>query len=318
MSDPRVTLCVPVFNASTVLAETLRSIQTQTFENFCVSISVDAGHDHSAAIGQAFVEDKRFVLSEQPERLGWVDNCNWLISRVRTPFFCIIPHDDLLEPNYLARLIATAESYPRAAVVYSDLSKFGERQIESLAQPAITGHPFTRALTFLVEHYNAVAFRGLVRTASPARACLLEHNPFDDFAEDTIWLMKLAMQGDLIRVPEPLYRKRITNSSARRQWPPRSKDKELHFAAWAHHCFELAILVFGGDFSTMQQKLLLRTVLLRLLNDGANVGPFLPVGSRMTGTECKEYISTFLSRLAAVLGEGRLKTLMEPDNFSPL
>jgi len=309
-SDPLVTLCVPVFSASAVVVETLTSIQAQTFENFRVSISVDAGGDDSAAACLPFTADKRFVISEQHSRLGWVDNCNWLISRVETPYFCIMPHDDLLEPDYLLRLIEAAKSYPEAAVIFSDLVSFGSMQNKLLTQPSIVGCSFTRATTFLIKHYNAVAFRGLVRTVVVAGNRLLDHNPFDDFAEDTVWLLKLALQGDLIRVPELLYRKRATKGGARRQWPTRSNDKERQFAAWEHHCFELAVLVLRSDFSAEQRKLLVRAIIRRLLNEGTNVGPLPPAESLLGAGEQDEYVKGFLSHLGDILGEEMVKALV--------
>jgi glycosyltransferase involved in cell wall biosynthesis len=194
MAEPekQVTICVPVYNGAAFVAETLSSIQKQSHAGLTVLISVDSSTDESAATCKCFLRDERFQVVEQEQRLGWVGNCNWLLSRVRTPYFCIIPHDDIIEPSYVDRLLATAEAQMGAAVVYCDIQGFGTVGNRIISQPSIQGTPLKRALTFLTEHFNAVAFRGLVRLTSARSAGPFQSNPFDDFAEDTVWLMKLG------------------------------------------------------------------------------------------------------------------------------
>jgi len=71
-----VTVCVPVHNGRDFVAETLTAIQRQTHPNLTVLISDDASDDGSAEICRAFTRDPRFRLVVQPERLGWIRNCN--------------------------------------------------------------------------------------------------------------------------------------------------------------------------------------------------------------------------------------------------
>ena len=97
-----VTVCVPVYNAAPFVAETLQHIARQSFTDFKVIISVDPGDDSSLDICQSFASDSRFEIVAPPERLGWVGNVNALIARVDTPMFCITPHDDLLNAEYLS------------------------------------------------------------------------------------------------------------------------------------------------------------------------------------------------------------------------
>jgi hypothetical protein len=37
----------------------------------------------------------------QPERLGWVENVNWLFRNAQGELISITAHDDLLDPLYL-------------------------------------------------------------------------------------------------------------------------------------------------------------------------------------------------------------------------
>src|SRR5688572_9092751 len=98
-----ITVCVPVWNGASFVAETLECVRRQTQTDLRVLISDDHSDDDSAAVCQTFESDSRFEVVVQPERLGWVGNVNWLLKRVDTPFGCILPHDDLITPDYLER-----------------------------------------------------------------------------------------------------------------------------------------------------------------------------------------------------------------------
>lgn len=312
-SNELVTLCVPVYNGEAFVAETLSSIQRQSYESFTVLISVDASTDESATRCRSFLHDDRFQVFGQEQRLGWVGNCNWLVSRVRTPYFCIIPHDDILDPSYIDRLLVTAEAHPEAAVVYTDIQTFGSIDSHIVAQPSIHGLVLTRVLAFLVEHYNAVAFRGLVRSEALKKAGLLQNNPFHDFAEDTVWLMKLVRQGDFVRVAEPLYSKRYRDGGVHREWPTWSRDEKIR--AWIHHCLELAVEAFKADVPFSQQTILLHALVFRLLRSSPTLGPFVEI-SQLSNEERQRVIAIFLSRLTEHIGEDRLKALIRESTLS--
>lgn len=308
--EPRelVTFCVPVYNGAAFVAETLSSIRKQSYQGFRVVISVDASTDESAPICRSFLDENRFQVFEQERRLGWVGNCNWLLSHVTTPYFCIIPHDDVLDPSYVERLVAVAKAHPRAAVVYSDIRTFGSIGNRLITQNSIYGSVLTRVLAFLVEHYNAVAFRGLVRSETLNNAGPLQNNPFDDFAEDTIWLMKLVIQGDFVRVAEPLYAKRYHDASVHRDWSTWSRERSL--LAWNHHCLELAVEAFKDGLTTNQRAIILHALVFRLLRSTPNLGPFENI-SELLNDERQTAISSFLTRLAEMVGENQLNPAQE-------
>ena len=306
MVEPRelVTVCVPVYNGAAFVEETLSSIRKQSYQSFRVVISVDGSTDDSASICRTFLDDHRFQIFEQERRLGWVGNCNWLLSHVTTRYFCIIPHDDILDPSYIERLVATSEAHPGAAVVYSDIRTFGSIGDQIIIQNSIYGVRLTRVLAFLVEHFNAVAFRGLVRLETLKNAGRLQNNPCDDFAADTIWLMKLVMQGDFVRVAEPLYAKRYHDASVHREWSTWSREQNL--LAWSHHCLELAVEAFKGDLTENQQAIILHALVFRLLS----ISPFENIGGLLK-EEQQTVISSFLTRLAETVKEDQLNPAQE-------
>lgn len=202
-----ITVCVPVWNGADFVRETLESLCRQTLTDFRVLISIDRSDDDSVAVCEAYRSDPRFEIFVQPYRLGWVGNINALLSRVETPFACILPHDDVIASDYLERLVAHLESHPRALLAYSDIETFGLRE-ERLADPELRGDPLNRIVTFLRSPWRAAAFRGVFRTRVLTRGHYLRPDA-RGHAADTLWLLALAAEGELVRVPETLYRKRI-------------------------------------------------------------------------------------------------------------
>src|SRR6478672_1352444 len=104
----RVTVCVPIYKGDRFLEETLRAIQAQTYPHFDVIMSVDGPDPVCEAIAASFLDDPRFKLFVQPQRLGWVGNLNWTMAQNDNPFRCFQQQDDLIDPTYLEVLVTYA------------------------------------------------------------------------------------------------------------------------------------------------------------------------------------------------------------------
>lgn len=241
--DPIMSRCsvfvgVPVWRGSFV-AETLASIVPQEGVELRVLVSIDGEDAESERACRPFLPDPRISLVRQPDRLGWVENSNAVLEAGRrsgADYVCIQPHDDVMEPGYLAALARAAESNPDAAVTYCDIRCFGERQ-SVIAQSSVTGNALRRQLTLLREHFAAVAYRGLVRRSALCSIPLLSGNDIEDFAADAVWMSRLARAGELIRVPEPLYRKRYHPGNTHTQW--NEWDPRKKALAWTRHCVDM-------------------------------------------------------------------------------
>ena len=256
-----VTICVPVWNGEAFVEETLESARTQTHEDISVLISVDRSDDRSAEICRAFAaRDSRFQVFEQPDRLGWVDNVNWLLRRVPTEVANILPHDDLIAPAYVERLLAKLEASPDAVLAFSDIETFGRRSLVRAGQEA-TGDLFTRIVDFLSTIVDAVAWRGVFRTRVLEGGCHLE--AVNGAAADQVWLLRLAIAGSLVRVPEVLYRKRLHDQSVVFHALKEGMPVDSH---WVDHCVSCHRIALAADQWTPEQKQVIgAAVLLRVL-----------------------------------------------------
>ncbi|MDH3651579.1 MAG: glycosyltransferase [Saprospiraceae bacterium] len=202
---PDITVLVPVFNGELFVAQTLKSIQDQSKSNIRIHISDDASRDNSASVCQNFLNDDRFELFLQKKRLGWVRNINGLLKTVQTPFFCIIPHDDIIVDSYLEKLFRTIRENREIAIAFSDLREFQDSQ-RAFSEPSLLGDRFHRCMDFLVNHSLSLPFRGLMRTSMIH--AMIPTNAFPGPGSDFFWLLKIVQEGAFIRIPETLYFKR--------------------------------------------------------------------------------------------------------------
>jgi glycosyltransferase involved in cell wall biosynthesis len=282
-----VTIGVPVYRGEPFVVETLRSIQSQTHQDFQVVISLDGPQPDAEALCRPFLDDSRFRLVTQPERLGWVGNLNWLMARVETPYWCYQQQDDLIDPSYLETLIDQARRTPEGAVFYCDIEGFGLHS-PTFAQASITGSAPARQLAILFEHFAAVAFRGLTRVEALRFAGGIPPNPVDSFACDAAWMAAMARWGELRRVPVRLYRKRYHEANEHMKWFVWPLEKRVE--AWVAHCavmLEQAMLV---DASAQERRLLWLAAVGRLVSTRSVA--FIPIAT-WTAAECIALLDTF-------------------------
>jgi glycosyltransferase involved in cell wall biosynthesis len=255
------TFGVPGYRGELFMAETLASIQAQTCPEFEVLISLDGPQPSLEEVCRPFLSDPRFRLVVQPDRRGWVGNLSWLMEHTTTTYWLYQQQDDVLEPTYLEVLLAEAARSPQAAVVYTDIVAFGT--IEALlTQPSVTGSALGRQLALIQDHHSAVAFRGLTRTDALHATGRIRPNPAKCFSSDTLWMSAIARSGELLRVPEPLYRKRYHEANEHTRWSRWPEEERAR--AWRLHCEHLLDEALLVDATVPERRLLWSAVLLRL------------------------------------------------------
>ena len=221
MSDPLVTVGVPVYGGATTLPVLLACLRTQSYRNLDVLISVDAADQASADACAPFLrEDPRFRMAVQPARLGWAGNTDWTMRNRRGDFYIYQQHDDLVSPTYVADLVAAARRWPEAALCFATLRYTGTRSWEGPG-PSVTGGPGARVRSYL-RRLDWVPFRGLVRGTALDRTAglrLSDFDPHDSLGTEIAFLAELAREGEHRFVRGPVYFKAWDgrNLSARRE-----------------------------------------------------------------------------------------------------
>lgn len=201
-----VSICIPAWMAESFIERTVGYAAAQTHAAVRILISVDAGRDATAALcRQQADRDDRIVVFEQPERLGWAANVNFLLEQVRTPCFFLYFHDDVILPRYTATLLERLEARPDAVSIHCDMAHFGGGDHVSVGR-AYEGSAVERLMTFLLAPDRGSPLRSLTRSS------VLDRLRMPTSAVGGLWanepyLMRLLAAGPALHLPEQLYRR---------------------------------------------------------------------------------------------------------------
>ncbi|HLG03363.1 MAG TPA: glycosyltransferase family A protein, partial [Bacteroidia bacterium] len=119
MKVPQVSVIIPAYNAARFLAETIRSVQHQTFRNWELIIVDDGSIDKTKDIAAPFLTDDRIRYVYQ-ENAGVSSARNRGLSEARGEFIAFLDADDLWLPENLAKKVEYLESHSHVSLVHAD------------------------------------------------------------------------------------------------------------------------------------------------------------------------------------------------------
>jgi GT2 family glycosyltransferase len=222
MSQPRLTVAVPVYNGSRFLRQALASVLAQSLADFDLLVVDDASEDDGAAIVAA-ITDPRLRFVRNPERLGLVGNWNRCLELTDTPLVTVFHQDDLMAADNLARKAALLDAEPGLGMVYSDarqIDEDGEVLCGYWTEPPgggatqrMAGAQFLRQL---LSGVNPVC----APTVMLRREIVQAVGGFDPglpFTADWEMWLRLASRADVAFIPEPLvdYRRHAAMETSR-------------------------------------------------------------------------------------------------------
>ena len=222
-TDPSVVALLPAWNAQPFIQDTLDALSRQTYPNFKVVVSVDLSTDETAAICEAHSrQDPRFRIMRQTSRQGFVGNTARLLREARADYLMWAWHDDLVEPQYVTRLVSVIENHPRAVSVFTDLEmRHLDGHVQTLTYEALEGvtDPVERAKRVIWFPENwALPNRGLYRLSGARRVGGFKRHWAGEYVCDWPWAVHMAILGEHIRVPEVLCRKFLKVTSLSFSW----------------------------------------------------------------------------------------------------
>ncbi len=240
-SKPEVTIGIPAYNASAFLEATIRSALDQTWPWIKIVVSVDHSDDNTAELALAMASQGNVEVVVQPRRIGWVANSNAVLSAATSPYAMVLPHDDLLLPQYVELCVRALQARPAAVVACTDVLHFGDSEHVG-EQLELCGPQVDRVEKMVRDCFHAMAYRGVIDRARLG-PCLIPDFASRDFAADTLWVARMCVAGEVLRVPEVCYRKLLHGKSAHVQWKGVSGYEEKQ--RWLAHTAELESVVYG-------------------------------------------------------------------------
>jgi len=252
-----VTICIPAYRSAAFIGQTLRSVAAQTFTNYQVLLALepDGAEETKLALGE-FLHDKRFGYYVNDTRLGYALNVRALLSRVRTPYYALLPHDDMWAPRYLELLIGRLEARPDAASAHGDMYLF-DRFAGTRVFPIADGPLFTRLMSFFLGGAEGMPWHGVGRSSALDRE--FPTNEFDGFAVECEWSLHLLLRGVGLYEPRAAYLKRHMPDSSDAVsvgWRTRLSEARLRRALEQHRVHMLALLA-AAEVAPFEARMLL-------------------------------------------------------------
>lgn len=111
ITQPLVSLIVPIYNVADYLEQCLASIQAQTYKNIEIICVNDGSTDSSLSLIKTCAAlDSRIVVIDKPNE-GYGASCNCGIAAAHGVWIAIVEPDDYLEPDMIATLINLIDTY---------------------------------------------------------------------------------------------------------------------------------------------------------------------------------------------------------------
>ena len=117
--ESRVSILLPVFNASKYIAAALRSIENQTYKNYDVIVVDDGSEDDSSDAIRRFANDHPGTVVRTRENRGIVQTRNELLNLATGPYVAWMDADDVMAPNRLSAQVTKLNEDPELACVGS-------------------------------------------------------------------------------------------------------------------------------------------------------------------------------------------------------
>lgn len=106
-----VSVCIPSYNASAHIAETVRSVLDSTYPHFEIIVNDDASTDDTLGVLSTF-NDRRITVFRNEENQGVPHNWNTALKRARGKYVSLLNHDDRYGPFWLTFAVHVLEKYP--------------------------------------------------------------------------------------------------------------------------------------------------------------------------------------------------------------
>lgn len=208
----KVVALVPAYNSERFIERMLDSLAGQTYPNLEILISDDRSIDETLTVCRRFARGRDNVtVVSQEKNLGWVANSNYLLDTAEGDYFFFAFDDDELDPTYVAALVEALSANDAAVVAHSDMryvEEDGSSEVLSFDWLSGVKRPFDRARIMLSGSINWwITFRGLYRATTCKELVGLKRNICGERGADWLWLLGMALRGEWIRVPKPLYTK---------------------------------------------------------------------------------------------------------------
>ena len=245
-TPPKVSVCIPVYNGSAYIAESINSVLDQTYKEFHLIVCDNCSTDNTEEIVRSF-NDPRLAYVRNAQNLGSVGNANRCLELSKGEYICIWHHDDVMLPDNLQRKVQLLDEHPEVGIVHSNLILIDDTG-KTIA-PEIWGessrHDYIEnGLTVLKKYLSKLPLwaRFFIGAVLARRKCYEKvggFNPKFSHCNDSEMWIRIMLFYNVACIGAPLVKYRIHPISASSYWGNHSSLPYLreHYQV-ARHIFK--------------------------------------------------------------------------------
>lgn len=216
-NPPLVEVFILCYNRIDFVGESIRSVLDQTYMPIRVVLSDNSPEENVREyLENEFpqLEVRRRAPSQTP-----YDHLNTVLSEATAPYFMIFHDDDVLEPDYVSKLVDQMERNPMLVCVCANARLlFGSKMSNRLFNPTLSRDMVlssTEIATRYLDHSVGVnPFPGYLYRRAPIQKLRFDTAEAGLYSDMT-FIAKAALLGPILWMAQPLmqYRKHIGNAS---------------------------------------------------------------------------------------------------------
>jgi glycosyltransferase involved in cell wall biosynthesis len=200
MSNPTVSVVMPVYNGENYLRLAIESVLNQTFQDLEIILIDDGSKDSTPEIAQSYDDRVRYI---RQENAGVPTAVNHGIRLARGRYFAWLSHDDLWAPEKLSEQLRALQHVDGPAVCYTDAKWVdGEGKVFDEKELPL---PDRGELVRAILRCEPVLFAAYSLMCEVR--CFEQVGPYDvkrPRTQDADMLLRLARAFPFVRVPEKL------------------------------------------------------------------------------------------------------------------
>jgi len=203
-----ISVVVTTFNRVTYLAETLASIEAQTYRDFEIIVVDNYSTDGTDKLLQDYKGRNIHFISHQNNGIIAV-NRNIGVSKANGEYIAFCDDDDLWFPTKLEKQMKALSRWPKAVLCYTNAESFNEKgtlKAKRNSRSVMRNH-FIHLLSGNFIQNSSVLVRTNVLRAT---GCLSED---PDIREDYDLWLRIAARYEIIGIDEALIKYRVHNSN---------------------------------------------------------------------------------------------------------
>jgi glycosyltransferase involved in cell wall biosynthesis len=219
MNKKLVSVCLPSYNSSGFIEETLNSLINQTYDNIEIIIGDNASSDNTCDIINEFQKkDSRIKYYINDINLGYSSNCNKLISLAKGEYVAIFHSDDIYDLKIIEKQVESLDTNIDLLGVFTMYNKISENGefLENTKYPIISSEQLIRVS--LSRYIDIILEQGgscfCCPTSMIRKDVYDKLNGYDEgleYIEDQDMWARILINGEMGIINEKLLKYRIHN-----------------------------------------------------------------------------------------------------------